>query len=160
MGASKKKQARAAHCAMCSMLEKEGLRFEEKEEGRILFSLRLGQEMYSVSIVVDEMRQIIRINVPLLRIPEERRNSAAALVCTINYMLVDGAFDFDIRDGEITFRVAGSIGDIIIGPKYCKYLFYCAMSSCVQFGRILRDFAAGRLGFEQAMSFIYGHGAE
>ena len=71
-----------------------------------------------------------------------------------------GYNDFDIRDGEITFRVAGSIGDIIIGPKYCKYLFYCAMSSCVQFGRILRDFAAGRLGFEQAMSFIYGHGAE
>lgn len=44
-----------------------------------------------------------------------------------NYGLVNGAFDYDISDGEICFRMSQSYRESILGAEVCNYMLLASM---------------------------------
>ena len=44
-------------------------------------------------------------------VPEDKRLTMAAAVCAVNDSILDGSFDFDVRDGHLLFRMNNSYLD-------------------------------------------------
>ena len=40
------------------------------------------------------------------KMPEDKRLDGAIAVCVVNYGLICGGFDYDINDGEISYRLS------------------------------------------------------
>ena len=55
-------------------------------------------------------------------IPEDKRVDAAVAVSVANYGMINGAFDLDMNDGEIRFRVAQSYEGMEITEEFLKYI--------------------------------------
>ncbi len=68
-------------------------------------------------------RDVVQILSPIpSRIPEDKRMDAAVAVCVANYGMINGAFDLDMNDGEIRFRVAQTFRDVDLGEEAVRYM--------------------------------------
>ena len=74
-------------------------------------------------IRVDEEREVIHVLSPIpSHIPEDKRIDAAVAVSVANYGLVNGSFDFDMRDGEIRYRVTQGFMGIEVSEELVRYI--------------------------------------
>ena len=50
----------------------------------------------------------------------------AIATCAASYGLADGSFDYDLSDGQITFRMTASFRESEIGEELLQYMVSCA----------------------------------
>lgn len=148
-------QAKAAFAAMCQMLDAEDWRYQKDEEKLIISCGARGEDIpMDITIKVDEGRQVILL---LSRLPfaaqENKRLDFAVAISAINHSIVDGSFDYDIKTGNVYFRMTNSYMDSSLSPKACGYLLYCACKTIDQYNDKLLMLAKGMISLEQ---FIAG----
>ena len=74
-------------------------------------------------MVVKPKNQVVQLLSRLpFQIPEEKRVDAAIAICVANNGLVDGSFDYDISDGDITFRLTTSYRESTLGADLFEYM--------------------------------------
>ena len=56
------------------------------------------------------------------QIPEDKRVDAAIAICVANNGLVDGSFDYDIGEGDITFRLTCSYRESFLSADLFEYM--------------------------------------
>lgn len=56
------------------------------------------------------------------KMPEDKRIDGAIAVCVANYRFINGCFDYDIADGEISFRLTSSYRDSYLSEELMKYM--------------------------------------
>ena len=89
-------------------LDDHKFKYEAYDDDHVLKMIVHGEDLPQPTVIrILDDRDIVQILSPLpCMMPEEKRVDAAVAVSVANYGLVVGNFDFDMRDGEIRFRVS------------------------------------------------------
>lgn len=106
--------SRSVYETLCAVLEREELRFDRYDD-EMRTSLRFsGGENLPLRVVISvrPRTMVIKYKVFLeFSVPENKRVEMATAVCVASYGLQIGAFEFDISDGELGYRLAMPFGE-------------------------------------------------
>lgn len=151
MGDKKLKQAQKIYKDMVKALKAKKWNFFEKEEELSILSQYEGDDLtinYIISLDVE--REVIQYLSPLpFKIHEDLRNDAAVAVCAANYGLVNGSFDFDIRDGEIRFRLTTSYCDCELGKEFFFDMMATAVLTTDKYNHLFMKFNNGDMTLQE-----------
>ena len=106
----KMQRAKEIYEAYCRMLDARNWKYERKDDKLTVVSGIRGEDL-PIKFVIRinaEMEAVSYISVLPFNVPEDKRIDAAVMVCAANYGLAEGCFDYDIRDGELMFRLVNS----------------------------------------------------
>ncbi|MBQ8162384.1 MAG: YbjN domain-containing protein [Clostridia bacterium] len=97
-----------------------------------------------------EDRKVVQALAPLaFRVPEDRRMECAVAVHYANYGMVNGAFDMDMRDGEIRFRATHGYRDTEMSLKQVEYLFNTVLFTADRYHSRLFFLSRGKSTLEE-----------
>jgi len=118
------RQATDVYETLCSALDNKKWHYQRHDEDLTVTCTVRGDDLpMDLVIIVNPRSQVVSVFSQLpFRIDEEKRMEAALAVCIANYGLVNGSFDYDIRDGEIRFRVTSSFRDSSLGEELFIYM--------------------------------------
>lgn len=152
---NEKKQAELAFKAMRKMLDGDNWQYTADEENKkIVLGVRGGDLPINIRIKVDEERSLLRIYSYVNSVPESKRLEAAVAICAINYRLVSGCFDYDFRDGEVSYRQTISYEDSVLSESMCRYLLLCACQTVDEYNDKLASYIAGGMTIEELIDAV------
>lgn len=124
-------KAREVYHTLLKMLDSINWTYDRNDEKLLIKSGVRGDDLpVDFVMLVRPQNQVIQFISSLpFKISEDKRVEAAVAVCVANYNLVHGSFDYDIRDGEISFRLTSSYRDSKIGEEMLKYMVMVAAST-------------------------------
>ena len=110
--------------ALVNMLDTRDWKYDKFEEDLVIKSGIKGDDLpIEFIVVVKPKNQVVQLLSRLpFQIPEEKRVDAAIAVCVVNDSLVDGSFDYDITEGNITFRLTSSYRESTLGADLFEYM--------------------------------------
>ncbi len=75
----------------------------------------------------DEVGQLMFYARPKTLVPPEKRMAVAELITRANYGMIIGAFELDLSDGEVRFKVCVDVEHIEITHDFLRNLSYTAV---------------------------------
>ena len=110
--------------ALVNMLDTRDWKYDKFEEDLVIKSGIKGEDLpIEFIVVVKPKNQVVQLLSRLpFQIPEEKRVDAAIAICVANNGLVDGSFDYDIAEGNITFRLTTSYRESTLGADLFEYM--------------------------------------
>ena len=127
---------------LCSMLDSIGWTYDKMEEKLAIETSARG----------DDFPIHIRIGID----DDHKRQEGAVCAGAANYRIVDGAFDYDVRDGQILYRQNVCYRDAVISEETLKYLLNCACSTVDQYNDKMFMVAKGVLPLTDYINWAYG----
>ena len=105
-------------------LTKNNFHYEAHDAEMVITLTVHGEDLPQPTIIrVMADRNVVQILSPIpSRIPEDKRMDAAVAVCVANYGMINGAFDLDMSDGEIRYRVAQGFHDTELSEEMVRYM--------------------------------------
>jgi len=101
---------------------------------------------------VKKNQPVVQLLSPLpFRMPDEKRFDGAIAVCIANYGICDGAFDYDISSGEISFRITSSYFGCTISKELFYYLITVAVSTIERYSERFFKLAGDRIDIHRFM---------
>lgn len=124
-------KAKAVYETICSMFDDRGWHYEKDEEKLIAYCGVSGEDlpMDFIIQVREKNGTVALISILPFTVPEDKRLDMAVAVCAVNYLLVDGCFDFDISDGQLLFRMNNSYLDVEPDMQVFRYMINCAATT-------------------------------
>ena len=110
--------------ALVNMLDTRDWKYEKFEEDLVIKAGIKGEDLpIELIVVVKPKNQVVQLLSRLpFQIPEEKRVDAAIAICVANNGLVDGSFDYDISEGDITFRLTCSYRESYLSADLFEYM--------------------------------------
>lgn len=136
---------------LCKNLDYHEWRYKKDEERLTIETGARGDDLpIEISIEVDEMRQLVLLlsHQPFV-VPEDKRIDMAVAVSVVNNRLVDGCFDFDVKNGHMLFRMACSFRDSILGDDLFTYLVFCSCQTVDEFNDKFMMLSSGMISVEK-----------
>ncbi len=126
--AKKSKNARSAFQTLLNALDGMDWKYDQDDEKlRVDFSVQGDDLPMDFTVMIDDDRQLVRlISFLPFKFPKETRVEGAIATSQINYKLADGSFDYDLTDGEVSFRQTSSFRASLISPKMLQLMVNCA----------------------------------
>ena len=117
-------KAKEVFDALVNMLDTRDWKYDKFEEDLVIKSGIKGEDLpIEFLIVVKPNNQVVQLLSRLpFQIPEDKRVDAAIAICVANNGLVDGSFDYDISDGDITFRLTCSYRESYLSADLFEYM--------------------------------------
>lgn len=124
-------KAKTVYETICAMFDARGWHYKKDEENLIIYCGVSGDDlpMEFIIQVRDKNDTVAFVSILPFTVPEDKRLDMAVAVCAVNYLLVDGCFDFDISDGELLFRMNNSYLDVEPGMDVFSYMINCAATT-------------------------------
>ena len=121
------KEAKVVYDSLCDMLDEKGIRFEKDVEEMSIHLVMRGEDLpVEIFVVVDADRKLIRAFSPMpFAFSAPKRVEGAIATCQANYRLVDGSFDYNVKDGRIIFRLTSSYRQSLISKELLTYMIAC-----------------------------------
>ena len=141
-----------AFANICKMMDDHNWRYTKDEEKlKIKCTLHGDDIPVDFLMKVDTDRCIVSyISWMPFNMPEDKRVEGAVAVCVAGYGLVDGSFDYDISDGEITFRLTASYqGGVELTPDLFEYMVYVATSTVDNYNDKFLALSKGTITLQQ-----------
>jgi hypothetical protein len=131
----KKKRAQEVYATLCQALNEMEYSYQEDVENLKIRLTVYGDDIpMDLVIIVDENRQLIRLMSGMpFKMSEDKRVEGSLLTNCVNYMLADGSFDYDMRDGEILFRLTASYRESLISTALLRYMVNVSCSTIDRF---------------------------
>lgn len=145
------KTAKAIYEQLCKVLEKDNWTYDRHDDD-LTVSFRVKGEDVPMDFTfgVDSERQLVRLRSRLpFDFAEDKRLDGAIVTSRANYLLVDGYFEYDITDGETTFKLTTSCRDSIISDETIKYMLECALFVVEEFNDKFMMVSKGYMSVEQ-----------
>ena len=122
------KQAKTVYETVCKSLDARGWNYKRHDEDLTISTGARGEDLpMDIVIVVNPRAQVVSVISPLpFKISEDKRVDGALAVAIANYGLINGSFDYDLRDGEIRFRIVSSFRDSVLGEELFNYMVMLA----------------------------------
>lgn len=133
-------------------------KFRKNEDDLVIISGAKGDDIPIEFIVkVNPKNEVVQFLSKLpFNMPEDKRVDGAIAVCAANWTILDGSFDYDIREGEIIFRMTssyrGSIFSenvIFITKDLFEYMIMVAASTIDKYNDKFLMIAKGRMTVQQ-----------
>ena len=147
------KKAVEVYDTLCSMLDNIGWKYDKVEEKLMVKSGVKGDDLpIDFLVVVKPRNQVVQfISSMPFNMPEDKRVEGALAICTANYGLVDGSFDYDLSDGQILFRLTSSYRESLLSEALFEYMIMVSASTIDKYNDRFFMLAKGMLSLEQFM---------
>ena len=147
------KKAVEVYGTLCSMLDNINWKYDKIEEKLMIKSGVKGEDLpIDFIVVVKPRNQVVQfISSMPFNMPEDKRVEGALAVCTANYGLVDGSFDYDLSDGQIIFRLTSSYRDSLLSEALFEYMVMVSASTIDKYNDLFFMLAKGMITLEQFM---------
>ena len=147
------KKAVEVYGTLCSMLDNINWKYDKIEEKLMIKSGVKGDDLpIDFIVVVKPRNQVVQfISSMPFNMPEDKRVEGALAVCTANYGLVDGSFDYDLSDGQIIFRLTSSYRDSLLSEALFEYMVMVSASTIDKYNDLFFMLAKGMITLEQFM---------
>lgn len=145
------KKAQEVYATIIRMLDTRDWKYSKHEEDLLIKSGLRGEDLpVEFILVVNPRNQVVQFISRLpFDIPEDKRVDGAIAVCTANYGLIDGSFDYDLRDGEIRYRLTCSYRDSQLSEDLFEYMIMAAASTVDNYNDRFFMLAKGRMTVQQ-----------
>lgn len=113
---------------MCAYLKAKDWKFKIEEDDLLIHFVVSGDDIPMLFILrIDPARELLRLNSPLpFSFDEDKRVEGAIATCYVSDHLADGSFDYNIKDGSISFRMTASFKNSRIGEALIAYMIHCS----------------------------------
>lgn len=127
----KHQQALKTFETICAMLDAREWKYDRDDENMRIICRVTGEDLpVDVVFLVQEKQQVVTLLSPLpFKMAEEKRVDGALAVAVANYGLINGTFDYDLRDGEIRFRMVSSFLESDLNAELFAYMLICSVST-------------------------------
>ena len=148
----KMKRANEVYNTLTTMLDARDWNYKKDEEKLLIKSGIKGDDLpVEFFIMVKPDNEVVQfISILPFNMPEDKRVDGAIAVSIANYGLIEGSFDYDIMDGEISFRLTTSYrGGSTISDDLLESMIYIASSTVDQYNDKFFMIAKGMMTIEQ-----------
>ncbi len=113
---------------LCRTLEDNDWNYKKNEEALTIECGAQGEDLpIELRIEVDaERKLVILLSTIPARIPEDKRLDAAVAVSVVNNILVDGCFDYNVKTGNLLFRMTNSYMESTLSKEVFDYMLFCS----------------------------------
>ncbi len=145
------KKAQEVYATIIRMLDTRDWKYSKHEEDLLIKSVLRGEDLpVEFILMVNPRNQVVQFISRLpFDIPEDKRVDGAIAVCTANYGLIDGSFDYDLRDGEIRYRRTCSYRDSQLSEDLFEYMIMAAAATVDNYNDRFFMLAKGRMTVQQ-----------
>lgn len=147
-------RANTIYKKICELLENNKWSYTKDEENlRIVLTTRGEDLPIDIRIKVDQERQLILLLSPMpFIIPEDRRLDIAIATNAVNNIMVDGSFDFNVKNGSMFFRITNSFIESEIGNEVLNYLLIVSCFSIDEYNDKFLMLSKGMMSVEDFIS--------
>ena len=151
-------KALEVYSKICAMFDANGLSYKKLEEDLTILCGGRGDDLpMDFVIQVRPRNDTVAIFSELpFAVEEDKRLDMAVAVCAVNYLLVDGCFDFDISDGQLLFRMNNSYMDCDLDMEVFDYMFHCAVITVDKYNDKFLMLAKGYMKIEAFLTELNG----
>ena len=144
-------KAQEVYATIIRMLDNMEWKYEKHEDDLLIKSGVKGDDLpIEFIMVVRPKNQVVQFISSLpFNMPEDKRVDGAIAVCVANYGLVDGSFDYDLRDGEIRFRLTCSYRESTLSEELFTYLIMVSASTVDNYNDKFFMIAKGMMTVQQ-----------
>lgn len=144
-------KAKEVYATLVRMLDTRGWKYEKHEDDLLIKSGIRGDDLPVEFIVfVKPRNEVVQFISSLpFNMPEDKRVDGAIAVSVANYGLVDGSFDYDLRDGEIRYRLTSSYRESTLGEDLFEYMIMVAASTVDRYNDKFFMLAKGMMTVQQ-----------
>jgi hypothetical protein len=103
-------------------------------QGLHFVSMQLADQATAFFVLVVRIPEVV---------PEARRREAAEVVVRANYGLAVGAFDLDMSDGELSFRLGFPVADAVLTGDQFRHAVVAALWTCDMYLRAFKRLLYG-----------------
>ena len=141
---------------LCSMLDHRNWKYEKDEEKLTVKCTARGDDLpMPLHIRVDCGRYVLRFFSPIFTVDEKKRQEMALAVAMVNFVLVNGCFALDLRDGELTFRLAAPYHDSILSESLLDDLLIIVCMTVDEYNDKLFMLGQNMMTLEAFKDFVY-----
>ena len=154
----KKERAQKVYQTLCQAIENREWTYDKKEEDLVVQFRVSGDDLpMFFNLVVDEKRQLIRLFSPMtFRMSEDKRIDGAIATAVATNALVDGAFDYNLENGNICFRMNSCFWGSEIGEDVLQYMISCATFTVDEYNDMFQALDKGYLSLEDFIKKVNG----
>lgn len=122
--------AKQVYGTVCSALDNRELKYEKNDEKLEVILGASGEDLPMLfRFDVQANKQLLTLTSLFpFTMSEEKRVDGAIAACVVSNRLAHGNFEYDIAKGEISFRIAESFVDSLIGEGLINYMLSAAAS--------------------------------
>lgn len=123
-------KAKEVFGALCKYLDESDIDYQRVDEDmRVYFGMSDAERNHAISFTIDADLQVIRLDslLPFV-VPEKNTQKMAIEVCSINYDLMDGNFDYDEKNGRVIYRMTSTFQSSVIGNTVFSLMLITAIS--------------------------------
>lgn len=145
------KTAKVIYEQLCRVLDAKQWKYDRHDEDLVIYFAVKGEDIpMEFTFGVDVDRQLVRLRSLLpFKFAADKRMEGAIVTSRANYLLVDGCFEYDITDGEISFKLTTSCRDSIVSNETIDYMIDCALFVVEEFNDKFMAVSKGYLSVEQ-----------
>lgn len=150
------KQASTAFTTLCGTLDSLNWKYEKDEAQLSIESGAQGEDLpidINIKVDVDRMLILLLSLLPFVT-PDDKRLDMAVAVSAANNLLVDGSFDYDIKQGRMFFRMTSSFRESLVGKDLFTYMLLCSCKTIDDFNDKFMMLAKGLITLEQFFETI------
>ncbi len=149
-------QAKATFDTICQMLDGKDWKYERIDEKLIIQSGVQGDDLpIKFTIKVNPRNQIVALySMMPFNVPEDKRVEMALAIHVANYPMVDGSFDYDIKDGSIIFRLTTSFRDSILSKELFEYMLMVSVVTIDEYNDKFFAVSKGLMSLEQFIEHV------
>ena len=145
------RKAKETYEVLCRMLDNRDWRYEKIEEDLVIKSGVKGNDFPIEFIMrVNPRNEIVSFFSWMpFKVEESKRIDLALATCVANYGLADGSFDYDLKDGEILFRLTSSYRESTLSEELFEYMLMVSASTVDDYNDKFFMISKGMMTLEQ-----------
>lgn len=146
-----RKLGQSVYETVLEMFDDKGFHYEKHDDDFVITCTVTGEDIpMEILFAVRYERQIVQLVSPMpFTIPEDKRTEIALAITAVNDMLLDGNFDLDLAKGRISFRLAESYIESILGKELFEYMLMVSASTIDDFNDKFMMISKGMLSIDQ-----------
>lgn len=143
--------AKTVYNTLIKMLDAHEWKYQRHDEDFAITCGARGEDLpIDIILRVQPKPKVVQfISVLPCKMPEDKRVEGALAVCTANYGLVSGSFDYDLSDGEIRFRITNCYGAGEMGEDMLYYMLMLGASTVDEYNDRFLMLSKGLITIEQ-----------
>lgn len=147
----KRRIGQKVYNTICNMFDDKGFHYKRFDDDLAINCSVRGEDIpIEIIFMVSVDRQLVQLHSPMpFTVPEDKRVDIALAITTVNYRLINGSFDFDFANGKISFRLAASYIESILGKELFEYMLMASASTVDEYNDKFMMMAKGMMTFEQ-----------
>lgn len=109
---------------ICSVLDARNWHYKVFKEKLTISCGARGDDLpMDIFIIVNPKARVVSVYSPMpYRVSEDNRVDIALAVCAANFRLIQGVFEFDLVEGNISYKLTASYRDNEFSESYLDYL--------------------------------------